>query len=47
MQAALELIAGGQIDPRALISHRLPLEETARALELQRTASALKVIVQP
>ncbi len=47
MQAALELIAGGEIDPRPLISHRLPLEETARALKLQRTASALKVVVQP
>ena len=47
MQAALELIARGQIDPRPLITHRLPLEETARALDLQRTASALKVIVQP
>ncbi len=32
MRAALELIAGGRIDPRSLVSHRLPLEQTgARA----------------
>jgi L-iditol 2-dehydrogenase len=47
MRAALELIAAGRIDPRPLVSHRLALEETARALELQRTATALKVVVEP
>jgi hypothetical protein len=30
-----------------LISHRLPLEQTASALELQRRGAALKVVVQP
>jgi L-iditol 2-dehydrogenase len=47
MRTALDLIASGQIDPTALISHRLPLEETARALDLQRRAAALKVVVEP
>jgi L-iditol 2-dehydrogenase len=47
MRSAFELIAAGRIDPRGLVSHRLPLEETGRALELQRTASALKVVVEP
>jgi L-iditol 2-dehydrogenase len=47
MQSALELIAAGGIDPAPFVSHRLPLEETARALELQRSAGALKVIVEP
>jgi len=47
MRAALGLIASRRIDPAALISHRLPLEETGRALELQRRAVALKVVVQP
>jgi L-iditol 2-dehydrogenase len=47
MRAALELIARRQVDPRPLVSHRLPLEETARALELQRTAAALKVVIEP
>jgi hypothetical protein len=30
-----------------LVSHRLPLEETGRALELQRRGEALKVVVLP
>jgi L-iditol 2-dehydrogenase len=47
MRAALELIAGEQINPAPLVSHRLGLEETARALELQRRHAALKVIVVP
>ncbi len=47
MRAALELIAGQRIDPRPLVSHRLPLDETGKALELQRSATALKVVVEP
>jgi len=47
MRTALELIATERIDPRPLISHRLPLEQTATALDLQRRGAALKVVVQP
>jgi L-iditol 2-dehydrogenase len=47
MRAALKLIASGRIDPLPLVSHRLPLEETARALELQRRGEALKAVVLP
>jgi L-iditol 2-dehydrogenase len=47
MRAALELIASGRIDPMPLVSHRLPLEEAARALQLQRSGEALKVMVLP
>jgi L-iditol 2-dehydrogenase len=47
MRDALELIASGQIDPLPLVSHRLALEETGRALELQRGGEALKVVVVP
>ncbi len=47
MREALRLIAAGRIDPAPLVSHRLPLEETGRALELQRSATALKVVVEP
>ena len=47
MRAALELLASGQTDPLALVTHRLPLEETARALELQRRGEALKAVVEP
>ena len=47
MRAALELIASRRIDPGPLVSHRLPLVETARALDLQRATAALKVVVFP
>jgi L-iditol 2-dehydrogenase len=47
MRVALELIASGRIDPLPLVTHRLPLEDTARALELQRTGEALKPVVLP
>ncbi|MBV9417575.1 MAG: alcohol dehydrogenase catalytic domain-containing protein [Solirubrobacterales bacterium] len=47
MATALELIARRRIEPSPLVSHRLPLAETGRALDLQRSATALKVVVVP
>ena len=47
MRAAHELIATGAVDVLALVTHRLALEETGRALELQRRGEALKAIVEP
>lgn len=47
MRAALALIASGRVDPAPLVTHRLPLDETARALELQRTKEAVKALVLP
>jgi L-iditol 2-dehydrogenase len=47
MRAAYELIASGRVDPAPLVTHRLPLEETARALELQRSGEAIKALVVP
>ena len=47
MRASLELIAGGEVDAASLISHRLPLEETAAALNLQRQGEAIKAVVIP
>jgi L-iditol 2-dehydrogenase len=47
MRRALELIGTAAIDPRPLISHRLPLEQTGRALDLQRTGGGLKAVVLP
>ena len=47
MRAAYELIASGVIDPMALVTHRLGLDETARALDLQRRGEAIKVVVVP
>lgn len=47
MRAARALIAGGDIDVLALVTHRLALEDTARALDLQRRGEALKAVVLP
>lgn len=47
MRAALSMISDGLLDLGPLITHRLPLDETARALELQRSGEALKVVVVP
>jgi L-iditol 2-dehydrogenase len=47
MLLALKLIAGGLIDPLPLVTHRLGLEDTGRALDLQRSGEALKAVVLP
>jgi L-iditol 2-dehydrogenase len=47
MRAALELIASGRLDPAPLVTHRLQLEDTARALQLARSGEALKALVVP
>jgi L-iditol 2-dehydrogenase len=47
MRTALAMISDGLLDPEELITHRLPLNETARAFELQRSGEALKVVVVP
>jgi L-iditol 2-dehydrogenase len=47
MRAALALLASGRVDPSPLVSHRMPLEETGRALELTRRGEALKAVVLP
>jgi len=47
MRAAYDLIAGGAIDVVSLVTHRLALEQTGRALSLQRAGEAVKVVVEP
>jgi L-iditol 2-dehydrogenase len=47
MRAAYDLIATGQIDPLALVTHRVGLGETAHALSLQRRGAAIKAVVVP
>lgn len=42
---ALELVRSGRIDVRSLVTHRLPLAETARALSLAARREGIKVIV--
>jgi L-iditol 2-dehydrogenase len=47
MREALALIAGGRLDPLGLVSHRLGLDQTGRALALARSGEALKAVVLP
>jgi L-iditol 2-dehydrogenase len=47
MRAAYDLIASGRIDPLELVTHRIDLGETARALDLQRRGEAIKAVVVP
>lgn len=47
MRAAYDLIASGRIDVLGLVTHRVGLDETARALNLQRRGQALKAVVLP
>jgi L-iditol 2-dehydrogenase len=47
MRAALALITDGRVDPLPLVTHRLGLDEAARALELARSGEAIKALVLP
>jgi threonine dehydrogenase-like Zn-dependent dehydrogenase len=47
MDELLELIRDGRIDPKAIISHRLPLDEAAKGYELFDSKEALKVVLDP
>ncbi|HMJ34697.1 MAG TPA: alcohol dehydrogenase catalytic domain-containing protein [Baekduia sp.] len=47
MLAAFELLASGAVDPLPFVTHRLPLHDTGRALELVRSGEAVKALVLP
>jgi L-iditol 2-dehydrogenase len=47
MRAAHRLLADGRIDPLELVTHRVGLGETGRALDLQRRGEAIKAVVEP
>lgn len=47
MRAALELLAAGAVGAAELVTHRLGLDEVARALDLQRSGETLKAVVVP
>ncbi|HYS16677.1 MAG TPA: zinc-binding dehydrogenase [Candidatus Binatia bacterium] len=42
---AVEALASGALVPDSLVSHRMPLEEVGRALELMAKGEALKVLI--
>ncbi|MBN1992232.1 MAG: zinc-binding dehydrogenase [Anaerolineae bacterium] len=45
IRAALSLIAGGQIEAEAMISHEMPLAQLEEALQLVASGNALKVAI--
>jgi threonine dehydrogenase-like Zn-dependent dehydrogenase len=44
---ALALITSGAVDPAAIISHRLPLDDAVRGYELFASREAMKVVLTP
>ena len=46
IRRAVETLASGVLVPDELISHRMPLEEVGRALELMAKGEALKVLIE-
>jgi threonine dehydrogenase-like Zn-dependent dehydrogenase len=47
MDEVIELIYHGRIDPKVMISHRLPLSEAPKGYELFDAKEALKVVLEP
>jgi threonine dehydrogenase-like Zn-dependent dehydrogenase len=47
MDELLELVRDGRIDPKVIISHRLPLSEGPKGYELFDAKEALKVVLDP
>jgi threonine dehydrogenase-like Zn-dependent dehydrogenase len=47
MDELLELIRDGRIDPKVIVSHRLPLTEAAKGYEMFDSKEALKVVLNP
>jgi L-iditol 2-dehydrogenase len=44
---ALALLVSGAVEPSAIVSHRLPLDEVEEAFRLARSGEATKVVVEP
>lgn len=47
IKKSLDLIASGQVDVKQLITHRMPLKELEKALKMQKSGEALKVVITP
>jgi threonine dehydrogenase-like Zn-dependent dehydrogenase len=47
MDEVIELIRHGRLDPKVIISHRMPLSEAAKGYEMFEQREALKVVLDP
>jgi L-iditol 2-dehydrogenase len=47
VRRAIELMAGGKIDLRGIVTHRVSLDDIHEGLELMKSQQSLKVIVYP
>jgi threonine dehydrogenase-like Zn-dependent dehydrogenase len=47
MDEVIELIRDGRIDPKVIISHRMPLSEAPKGYEMFEAKEALKVVLDP
>jgi threonine dehydrogenase-like Zn-dependent dehydrogenase len=47
MDEVIELIRDGRLDPKVIISHRLPLSEAPKGYEMFDAKEALKVVLEP
>jgi threonine dehydrogenase-like Zn-dependent dehydrogenase len=47
MDEVIELIRHGRLDPKVIISHRMPLSEAAQGYEMFEQKEALKVVLDP
>jgi len=47
MDEVIELIRHGRLDPKVIISHRMPLSEAAKGYEMFDQKEALKVVLDP
>jgi threonine dehydrogenase-like Zn-dependent dehydrogenase len=43
----IELIRHGKLDPKVIISHRMPLSQAAEGYEMFEQKEALKVVLDP
>ena len=44
---AVELLNSGKVQVKPLFTHRFPLEEVEKAIEMQQSAESVKVLVIP
>jgi L-iditol 2-dehydrogenase len=47
MEEAMRLMSGGRINASAFITHRLPLDDIMKGMEIVRDGLGLKVVIMP